>query len=191
MRNVWDLSIVRMTPSTNNAPESSLVIIFCLRLTLRAAVGYPPEPAIAPPEPVTQAPVAVAASAEPVASPKPVEVGAAESKPIEQAPKATPQPKVGEMASVEVPKRVAADQKTTPVPTGAWRVQLGAFNDRASAEATYRKLADNGVLAGRSPQYIPFNQFIRLRIGPFESKDTAAAACNALRVPCFPVAPGK
>lgn len=76
-------------------------------------------------------------------------------------------------------------------PTGDWRIQVGAFNDRPSAEAAYRKLAGNAALAGRGPQYIPFNQFIRLRIGPFASKAGAAAACSAVHVPCYPVAPGK
>jgi len=73
---------------------------------------------------------------------------------------------------------------------GAWRIQVGAFNNRAAAETAYRKLAGNAALAGRSPQYIPFNQFIRLRIGPFTSRTGAAAACRALTVACYPVAPG-
>jgi TPR repeat protein len=75
--------------------------------------------------------------------------------------------------------------------SGEWRIQLGAFNGRTAAEAAFRKLAGNGALAGRSPQYIPFQQFIRLRVGPYASRDAAAAACSALRVACFPVAPGK
>jgi cell division septation protein DedD len=85
----------------------------------------------------------------------------------------------------------ASPMSPAPAASGAWRIQLGAFNNRASAEAGYRKLAGNAALGGRSPQYIPFNQFIRLRVGPFASKEAAAAACSAVRVACFPVAPGK
>jgi cell division septation protein DedD len=85
----------------------------------------------------------------------------------------------------------ASPMSPAPAASGAWRIQLGAFNNRASAEAGYRKLAGNAALGGRSPQYIPFNQFIRLRVGPFASKESAAAACSAVRVACFPVAPGK
>src|SRR5204863_5805399 len=75
--------------------------------------------------------------------------------------------------------------------SGAWRIQLGAFSQRAQAEAAYRKLAGNAALGGRSPAYIPFGQFIRLRVGPYGSKAAAAAACGALKQACFPVAPGK
>lgn len=115
---------------------------------------------------------------KPAKTAKPVQTAAA--KPVETKPAAKP-------ASKPVPatpvKAVAA--------SGAWRIQVGAFKNRPAAEAAYRKLAGNAALAGRSPQYIPFNQFVRLRVGPFASKESAAAACNAVRVPCFPVAPGK
>ena len=111
-------------------------------------------------------------------------------------PKSAPATKVAATKTVPVP--AAAPAKATqasPAPavaaSGAWRIQVGAFADRTSAEAAYRKLAGNTVLSGKGPQYIPFNRFIRLRIGPFGSKAGAAAACGALHVPCFPVAPGK
>ena len=91
------------------------------------------------------------------------------------------------------PKVATAKPAMTPAPapSGAWKIQLGAFNSHAAAEATYRKLAGNSALAGRSAQYIPFGQFIRLRAGPYASRDAASAACGALKVPCFAVAPGK
>jgi hypothetical protein len=75
--------------------------------------------------------------------------------------------------------------------SGAWRIQLGAFSQRGVAEAKYRKISGNAALAGRSPSYIPFGTFIRLQVGPYASRDAAAAACGALKQACFPVAPGK
>lgn len=105
------------------------------------------------------------------------------AKPVQVAAEAAPKPSATPAATKTVAESGPA--------TGGWRIQVGAFNNRASAEAAYRKLAGNPALAGRSPQYIPFNQFVRLRIGPFASKDGAAAACRALSVACYPVAPGK
>jgi uncharacterized protein len=88
------------------------------------------------------------------------------------------------------PKVAQPKAAVTPA-SGAWKIQLGAFNSRGAAEATYRKLAGNSALAGRSAQYMPFGEFIRLRAGPYVSRDAASAACSALKVPCFAVAPGK
>jgi cell division septation protein DedD len=106
-------------------------------------------------------------------------------KPVEVAKAASETPKPS-------PKPAAAKAPPDAGPaTGGWRIQVGAFNNRAAAEAAYRKLAGNAALAGRSPQYIPYNQFIRLRIGPFASQAGAAAACRAVSVACYPVAPGK
>jgi cell division septation protein DedD len=138
----------------------------------KAKTAPPPTSNLKPAKPVR------VATAKPGPTPGP--------KPLPPAPQAAP-------ASKPAP----APAKPTPAPAsaapagGRWRIQVGAFNSRASAEAAYRKLAGNAALAGRGPQYIPFNQFIRLRIGPFASKDGAAAACSALHVPCYPVAPGK
>ena len=72
--------------------------------------------------------------------------------------------------------------------TGSWRIQLGAFSQRSSAEALFHKLA--GKLAGRQAYYIPAGAVTRLQVGPFESKAAAAAACRAVGQACFPV-PGK
>ena len=85
-------------------------------------------------------------------------------------------------------KAVAA--APAPAATGAWRVQLGAFSKRASAEALFKRLAGSGALAGRQPIYIAVGSITRLQAGPFESRSAAAAACAALSAkgqPCFPV----
>ena len=72
--------------------------------------------------------------------------------------------------------------------TGLWRIQLGAFSQRSSAEAWFRKLS--GKLPGRQAYYTSAGAVIRLQVGPFESKAAAAGACQAVGQACFPV-PGK
>jgi cell division septation protein DedD len=108
-------------------------------------------------------------------------------------PKAAP-PKAG--PTKPAPPETAAPKPqpkpTAPAPsvpaTGSWRIQLGAFSQRASAEALFRKLS--GKLAGRQAYYIPAGAVTRLQVGPFESKAAAAAACRAVGQACFPV-PGR
>lgn len=76
-------------------------------------------------------------------------------------------------------------------PTGSWRVQLGAFSQRASAEALFRKLSAGGPLAGRSPYFVAAGAVTRLQVGPFATRTAAAAACASLAArgqACFPVA---
>jgi TPR repeat protein len=107
--------------------------------------------------------------------------------PASRTAKAAPKPKPAQPA-VKPPEKAAASKAPA---SGDWRIQVGAFDNRSAAEAAYRKLEGKAALAGRSPQYMPFKQFIRLRIGPFASKAAAQSACNALKQACFPVAPGK
>jgi len=76
----------------------------------------------------------------------------------------------------------------TAAARGVWRVQLGAFSARGSAEALFRKLSGNAALAGRQPYYIPAGTVTRLQAGPFDSRASAAAACSRLAPqPCFAV----
>jgi len=89
--------------------------------------------------------------------------------------------------AVAKPPKTAAPPSSGPA-TGSWRIQLGAFSQRSSAEALFRKLS--GKLAGRQAYYVPAGSVIRLQAGPFESKAAAAAACGAVGQACFPV-PGK
>ena len=70
--------------------------------------------------------------------------------------------------------------------TGAWRIQLGAFSQRASAEALYHKLS--GSFGGRQAFYIPVGAITRLQVGPYPGRAAAQAACGALKgQACFPV----
>ena len=121
----------------------------------------------ASPAPASKSPATKAAK---VAAPK-----AAPSKPAQPVVAAKPQPKPP-VQTVAVPA------------TGSWRIQLGAFSQRSSAEALFRKLS--GKLAGRQAYYVPAGAVTRLQVGPFENKAAAAAACRAMGQACFPV-PGK
>jgi TPR repeat protein len=72
--------------------------------------------------------------------------------------------------------KVAGTAKAEASARGAWRVQLGAFSARGSAEALFRKLAGNAALGGRQPYYVPAGKVMRLQAGPFDSRAAAAAA---------------
>jgi len=76
--------------------------------------------------------------------------------------------------------------RPTATASGKWRIQLGAFGQRKSAEALYGKLS--GKLGGRSAFYVPAGAVVRLQAGPYESRAAASAACARLAPqPCFPV----
>ena len=103
-------------------------------------------------------------------------------------PKPTPSKPAQLVAAAPKPQSKPPAQPVAVSATGSWRIQLGAFSQRSSAEALFRKLS--GKLAGRQVYYIPAGAVTRLQVGPFESKAAAAAACRAVGQACFPV-PGK
>ena len=82
-------------------------------------------------------------------------------------------------------------QKAATATSGAWRIQLGAFSQRSSAEALFRRLSGSAPVAGRQQFLIAAGSVTRLQVGPFPSKSAAAAACSSLSArgqACFPVA---
>jgi len=104
--------------------------------------------------------------------------------------------KAGTKPSQTAAKESTAKAATKPSPTvakagvaatGNWRVQLGAFSKRSSAEALYRKLSGHKALAGRQAHYVAAGPVTRLQVGPFGTHTEAAAACRALGQACFPV----
>jgi hypothetical protein len=119
----------------------------------------------------------------------------AEAAPKAAAPKAAvAAPRAQRPVPVALPKPppsgpVLSAPKRAPVTAahGNWRIQLGAFSQRSSAEALYRRLAGKSAIAGRTAAYVPAGSITRLQIGPFESKAAAAAACGSLGTACFPV----
>jgi cell division septation protein DedD len=109
---------------------------------------------------------------------------AAAAKPVKVAQgKPTPLKK-----QAPIPRKVAEERKPVSTPArGDWRIQLGAFSQRSSAEAMYRRVSGKAALAGRSAIYVPAGSMTRLQVGPFESRAAAAAACGAVATACFPV----
>lgn len=101
------------------------------------------------------------------------------SKPSKFATAKAPSPKPAPMAKASPPPAARA--------SGNWRIQLGAFAQRGSAEALYQRVAGKSALAGRGPYYVASGSVTRLQVGPFASKAAASAACSAIGVPCFPV----
>ena len=104
---------------------------------------------------------------------------------LEQAKgKATPRPKAApKKAAAPPPKKeaqAAAAKPAPPAATGRWRIQLGAFSQRSSAEALFRKLSGSAPVSGRQPFYVPAGAVTRLQVGPFPSRAAATAACTAL-----------
>ena len=86
-------------------------------------------------------------------------------------------PAVAEKPKAQAKAKPAA---ASPAPaTGGWRVQLGAFSRRSSAEALFGKLA-KGTLAGLTPHYVPAGAMTRLQAGPFASRAAAATASARL-----------
>lgn len=112
---------------------------------------------------------------------------AAKSAPLDK-PAARQAPRAPSKVAI-VPAEKPAQQVNTGPVAGGWRVQLGAFSQRASAEALFKRVSGNAALAGRRPFYVPAGAVTRLQVGPFASRAAAAHACAALRgQPCFPVA---
>jgi hypothetical protein len=123
------------------------------------------------------------AKAAPARASEPQKTAKAKSK-AEVSPKAAAEV-VSAAPSKSVPK---APSEPSAAATGNWRIQLGAFSKKGSAEALYAKLQSKAALAGRHAFYIPAGAVTRLQVGPFESKSAAQSACSAIDVPCFPVA---
>ena len=93
-------------------------------------------------------------------------------------------------AEAKPTKTPAVEPKAAAAPataSGTWRIQLGAFSQRGSAEALYKKVAGNAALSGHQPYYVVAGPVTRLQVGPFASRASAQAACGALKQACFPV----
>ena len=110
------------------------------------------------------------------------------------APADTPKP--ARPAVAAAPEKKAAPQpKATPMPTpassasGPWRIQLGAFSQRGSADALFKRVSAIAALSGKRAFMEPAGKVTRLQVGPFPTRAAAASACAALKgQPCFPVA---
>jgi len=103
-------------------------------------------------------------------------------KPVEVASSPSPKPKP---VSKAPPQQASRD---TPSSSGPWRIQLGAFSQRSSAEALYKRLS--GTLGGKQSFLVPAGAVTRLQVGPYPNRTAAATACASLSAKgqaCFPV----
>ena len=105
---------------------------------------------------------------------------------------AEPRKKVAAAQAKPKPAPASTGSAPSTAAAGAWRIQLGAFSQRSSAEALYRRLSGSAPVAGRRPFLVPAGAVTRLQVGPYPGKAAAAAACSTLAargIACFPVAP--
>ena len=129
------------------------------------------------------------------AAPKTAAQATKREKPVHVAQSKTAAPKAPDPQRIAAKtvklKTAAARQSSPPKPAvtahGDWRIQLGAFSKRASAEALYSRVAGKASLAGRSAIYVTAGPVTRLQIGPFQNRAAAETACVSLGTPCFPV----
>ena len=131
------------------------------------------------------------------AAAKPLPIPPVDKAPVKMASKAAASPPVEKPPVKTAAKPAApatAPAASTPASSGgSWRIQLGAFSQRSSAESLYRKLAGSPPVAGHSAVYVPVGAITRLQVGGYASKSAASAACSALSAKgqaCFPL-PGK
>ena len=100
----------------------------------------------------------------------------------------------GKVAAADVPKpsppaRSAAPKAPVASGSGPWRIQLGAFGQRASADALFKRVSAIAALSGKRAFLVPAGKMTRLQVGPFPTRAAATSACAALKgQPCFPVA---
>jgi cell division septation protein DedD len=138
---------------------------------------------------VAPAPSSVPAKAAPKtkarAAPKPAPAEKIAAAPVAKAPARTAE--AAPLAKAPPKTAEVAPKPSAPPASGGWRIQLGAFSERGSAEGLYRKLA--GSLGGHQAYYVPAGKVTRLQVGPYPSRNAASAACASLHgQACFPVA---
>ena len=110
------------------------------------------------------------------------------AKPFAPASGKSPAPALVKTATVARAKPSAPIGVPAPAAlaaTGNWRIQLGAFGQRVTAEALFAKV--HARLGARQAYYIPIGKVVRLQVGPFDSRASASAACVALGGGCFAV----
>lgn len=112
---------------------------------------------------------------------------AASETPAKPAPKTvTARPPAPKPAPAKATATPSSPAKSAVAASGNWRIQLGAFGQRRSAETLFAKLS--AKLTGRQAYYVQAGAVVRLQAGPFESRAAANAACARLAPQaCFPV----
>lgn len=149
----------------------------------------PPQPPVVATKPPAQLglahPAPEAVTPPPAAAPKAV---ATASKPVAVAPK--PVATVAPKPAVAAPPKaaVAVAPKTSPVASGAYLLQIGAYKSEAEAMAAWKTYQGkhSTLLAGFGPDVqradlADKGVWYRLRISSFADKDTATALCERLK----------
>ncbi len=110
--------------------------------------------------------------------------------PSANSPKSAPPAKAAAAAATPDPQRTAVTASAAvSTASGPWRIQLGAFGQRASADALFKRVSAIAALSGRRAFLVPAGKVTRLQVGPFPTRAAATSACAALKgQPCFPVA---
>ena len=107
------------------------------------------------------------------------------------APTPTPVPTPVRVAAAKPPVTPAPAKlaRATPKPTpqGAWRIQLGAFHDRANAETMWKQV--RAKLGSAQPAYVKAGAVTRLQAAGYAGKADAQRACSAAGTSCVVVAP--
>ena len=140
------------------------------------------------PAPTVRTPVPASTAAQPprvAASTTPARTAA----PARKAEKPAPKP---EAPAKPAPKAAPKPAPAKPAPataraSGKWRIQLGAFRDRANAETLWSRV--RGKLAGAQPSYVAAGPVTRLQAGGFATRADATRACAASGQPCVVVNP--
>lgn len=78
-----------------------------------------------------------------------------------------------------VARRSTPSAAPAAAPRGAWRIQLGAFGERARATALWSRVS--GRLGDAEPTYVAAGSITRLQAGPYASRAAAQSACSAIR----------
>lgn len=87
-----------------------------------------------------------------------------------------PAPQVAAAPAPAAPPKPAV----APAPAGQWKIQFGAFGNRANADALWARLSGRPELSGRSRFNVAAGGVTRLQAGPFASEAEARRACDAL-----------
>ena len=91
-----------------------------------------------------------------------------------------PAPQVAAAPPPAPPARPKAAPAGATAPAGRWKIQFGAFGNRANADALWSRLSRRPELSGRSRIDVAAGGVTRLQAGPFASEAEARQACAAL-----------
>ena len=140
--------------------------------------------ATAVPAPVSKAVPAVASTPrqtpEPVRSPTPAAKASAkapEKAPAKAPEKATPRPTPKPTAKPTAPPKATPAPKSAPSPLNRLTIQVGAFKERAAAEAIVKRLKGKGY----SAYLVPVSEgLFNVRVGSFTDREDAERVLTKL-----------